>query len=93
MTSDIHVYGTDWCSLTFAVREYLMNSRLIYTFHDIDRDPEAERFVLAINEGRRRFPVIVIGEQTVTQPTVAELQRILEEEDTRPVERRTRKTG
>ena len=60
MARDIQVYGTDWCTVTFGVREYLMRARLTYQYHDIDRDPDAERFVLAANEDRRRFPVIVV---------------------------------
>ena len=84
MASDIQVYGTNWCSVTFGVREYLMRVRMTYEYHDIDRDPVAERFVLAANEGRRRFPVIVVRDQIVTHPTVAALRRLLEQEDILP---------
>mgnify|MGYP006195773177 CR=1 FL=1 len=91
MASDIQVYGTDWCGLTFGMREYLMRARMTYGYHDIDRDPDAERFVLAANEGRRRFPVIVVRDQVMTQPTVAELRRLLEEEDILPPAARKRK--
>ena len=93
MTSDVHVYGADWCGLTFSVRKYLMNSRLTYHFHDIDRDPEAEAFVLTVHDGRRRFPIVVVGETVLTQPSIAELQRALDEQDVRSAPPLRQKTG
>ena len=56
MASDIEVYGTDWCGLTFGVREYLTNSRLAYDYYDVDRDTRAQEYVLAMNDGKRRLP-------------------------------------
>ena len=83
MASDIQVYGTDWCGLTFGVREYLTNSRLTYDYYDVDRDPRAQDFVLAMNDGRRRLPMVVVQERVITNPTVAELQRVLDEHSIR----------
>jgi thioredoxin reductase (NADPH) len=79
MTSDIEVYGTDWCGLTFGVREYLTNSHLTYEYYDVDRDARALEFVLAMNDGRRRLPMVVVQERIITTPTVTELQRVLDE--------------
>ena len=84
MASDIQVYGTDWCGLTFGVRKYLTNSRLAYDYYDIDRDPRAQEFVLAMNEGRRRLPMVVVQERIITNPTVAELQRVIDEHSIGP---------
>lgn len=84
MASDIQVYGTDWCGLTFGLRKYLTDSRLAYDYYDIDRDPRAQEFVLAMNDGRRRFPLIVVRGHVVTNPTVTELQRLLDEQKIRP---------
>ncbi|HWW82571.1 MAG TPA: hypothetical protein VNZ26_03155 [Vicinamibacterales bacterium] len=39
MASDVQVCGTDWCGVTFRVREYLTNSNIEYDYHDIERDP------------------------------------------------------
>src|SRR5947208_237582 len=60
MANDIHVYGTDWCGLTFGVREYLTTSRLEYDYYNVDRDPRAQEFVLAMNDGRLRLPMVVV---------------------------------
>jgi thioredoxin reductase (NADPH) len=84
MTNGIQVYGTDWCSLTFSVREHLTNSRIPYDYYDIDQDQRAEAFVLAMHDGRRRFPVIVVEERIITCPTLKELQKVLNEHQVRP---------
>jgi glutaredoxin len=93
MASDIQVYGADWCGLTRGLREYLTNSHIDYDYFDVDRNEEAERFVLAINEGRRRFPLVVVHEQVVTQPTIAVLRTVISEHALQPTIRsRTRRT-
>ena len=84
MANDIQVYGTDWCGLTFGVREYLTISRLAYDYYNVDRDPRAQEFVLAMNDGRLRLPMVVVQERIITNPTVAELQRVLDGHSIRP---------
>jgi glutaredoxin len=77
MTTSIQVYGTDWCRLTFGVREYLINSRVDYDYFDIERDPLADELVRTVNDGLQRYPVVVIEDQSVTNPTLAELDALL----------------
>jgi glutaredoxin len=88
VASDILVYGADWCGLTRGVREYLTNSRFDYDYFDADRDGDANRFVLAVNDGHLRFPVVVVEDQVVTQPTIAILQRAINEHGLQPEIRR-----
>jgi len=90
MASDIQIYGTDWCGLTRELREYLMRSRFEYDYLNIDRDDDAQQFVLHMNDGRRRFPLVVVQHRVVTQPTVAILQRIIREHALQPVVRTAR---
>jgi mycoredoxin len=78
VASEIQVYGADWCGVTFRVREYLMKARLSYDFFDIEQDLEARQVVLAMTGGRLRFPVVVIEDDIVADPTIAALQRVLE---------------
>ena len=84
MTNAIQVYGTDWCGLTFSVRKYLTDARIPYDYYDIERDQRADAFVLAMHDGRRRFPVIVVEERILTSPTLSELQKVLDEQRVRP---------
>ena len=48
-------------------------------YFNIEDDQTAEEFVLATNHGHRRFPVVVIEDRVVINPTVAELRRVLDE--------------
>jgi len=84
MATGIQVYGTDWCGLTFGVREYLTNSRIPYDYYNIEQDLQADDFVRSMNDGRRRFPLIVVQERIITNPTLNELQRVLDQHRTRP---------
>ena len=79
MASEIQVYGAGWCGLTFGVREYLTNARVAYDYHDIDREPEANDLALALTDGRRRFPLVVVHERVLTNPSLVELQRVLDD--------------
>lgn len=79
MSSDIQVYGADWCGLTYSLREYLTNARFAYDFHDVDRDADACELLLAITDGRRRFPVVVVQERVLHNPSRDELVRVLDE--------------
>ena len=83
----MQVYGTDWCRLTFVVREYLTRSRVEYDYYNIDDDANAHDFVVSMNDGRRRFPMVVIEERVLTNPTLAELQKLLDD-NVRPRHRR-----
>jgi hypothetical protein len=92
MTNGIQVYGTDWCGLTFGVRECLTKSRIPSDYYNIEQDPRADEFVLAMNDGRRRFPLVVVEERVLVSPTPNEMQQVLDEYRVRPViSRRARK--
>lgn len=91
VTSDIQVYGTTWCSLTYRVREYLMHARLTYRFLDIDHDHRADEFVLSAMNGRRRFPLVVVGDDVIPDPTISELRRVLDAHRIGPERHRPRR--
>ena len=79
MASDIQVYGTDWCGLTYAVRRYLTEGRFDYDYFNVDDDHAADVFVVSANEGHRRFPIVVVEDFVITTPTDAELRRVLDQ--------------
>ena len=85
MANEIQVYGTDWCGLTFNVREVLLKSRIAYDYYNIEQDPSADEFVRAMNGGRRRFPLVVVEEELITNPTLKVLQRVLSEQRLSPL--------
>jgi glutaredoxin len=91
MATEVQIYGTDWCRLTFGVREFLMKSRVGYDYFDIDGDAQADEFVRIMSDGRRRYPMVVVGQRVIINPTLAELQTVLDQNgvDRRHVSRTT----
>jgi glutaredoxin len=85
MAETIQVYGTDWCGLTFGVRQYLTNARIPYDYYNIEQNPDADAFVLAMSDGRRRFPLVVVQERVLTSPTITELRQVLHEQRGRAI--------
>jgi len=91
MATEVQIYGTGRCRLTLGVREFLMKSRVRYDYFDIDGDSQADEFVRIMNDGRRRYPVVVVGHRVIINPTLEELQTVLDRNgvDRRRVSRTT----
>ena len=79
MATVVHVYGADWCGLTFTLREYLMRARLPHKYHDIERDLTADEFVRTTTDGQRHFPIVVVDDCIVTNPTLSQLAAMLDD--------------
>ncbi len=70
----IKLYGTDWCCDCFRTRQFLKSHTIPYDFINIDRDKDAEKFVLQTNRGMRSVPTIVFDDGTVlVEPSNREL--------------------
>ena len=91
MAIDIHVYGADWCGLTFALRKFLMDARVPHDYYDVERDRDADAFVRSMNDGERRFPVVVVEETVLTNATPAALKQALDEHRLTPQHVRARR--
>jgi mycoredoxin len=61
----IIIYGTEWCGDCRRARRLLDQHNIPYQWINIDRDREAERFVLANNGGMRSVPTIVFPDQSI----------------------------
>lgn len=84
MPRPIVVYGATHCEDTQRAREYFTAAGIPFREVNIDHDPEAERFLIFINNGHRITPTLVIGEErdkrVVTEPTDEELAELLASE-------------
>jgi glutaredoxin len=60
MNSTMNGYGSETCSHTMQALAHLEQLGLEYEFIDIDEDPDAERRVIAWNDGKRKMPTIEI---------------------------------
>ena len=55
----IIVYGTLWCGDSRRARAILDRNQIPYRWIDVDRDPEAARYVEQINKGYRSVPTLI----------------------------------
>lgn len=81
MSLPIVMYGATDCDDTERTREYLRARGIPFREVNIDRDPEAERFVVFINNGYCSTPTLVLGagkrKIILTEPTNDELEEAL----------------
>jgi mycoredoxin len=61
----IIIYGTEWCGDCRRARRFFDQHDIPYLWINIDRNQEAERFVLATNGGMRSVPTIVFPDQSI----------------------------
>ncbi len=70
----IRLYGAHWCPDCRRCKQFLGEHQIPYQLIDIEQDPEAERFVLAKNQGKRLIPMIVFPDDSfLVDPSNAEL--------------------
>ncbi|NBC18301.1 MAG: sodium:proton exchanger [Bacteroidetes bacterium] len=73
----VHVYGADWCALTSGFRTYLERRGIPFSYHNVEQDAAAEDAVRAMNEGQVKFPMVVVGDREMKNPTIDELDAAL----------------
>lgn len=86
----VQIYGTEWCPLTLGFRKYLQLQGVAFELLNVEQDPGAEAASKAMNGGKLKFPMVVIGEvgrywqsgdkaAVLKNPKLAELTAALEE--------------
>ena len=70
----ITVYGAYWCPDCRRAKQFLGEHQVPYEWVDIEQDPDAERFVIERNEGKRIIPTIVFRDGShLVEPSNAQL--------------------
>ncbi|MCA1561082.1 MAG: glutaredoxin family protein [Acidobacteria bacterium] len=77
MASNVHLYGTGWCGLTKNLQGFLESTGVAYEYHDVEADPKAEQAILDMNGGKRRFPMVTVGDEVMKNPPLERLQASL----------------
>jgi glutaredoxin-like protein len=73
-TPEIIVYGADWCPDCRRAKRILAERQVQYSWVDIDKDREGEKFVITTNRGNRSIPTIIFGDGSIlVEPTNPEL--------------------
>ncbi len=70
----IVMYGTNWCRDCFRSRNFLRKHDIAFTWVNIDKDKEGERYVREVNGGKRIVPTIVFQDGSIlVEPSNEEL--------------------
>jgi mycoredoxin len=76
--TEIVVYGTTWCYDSKRARKLMDDNNIIYRFIDIDKDPQARKFVEETNNGFRSVPTIIFPDKSIlVEPSNRELAQKL----------------
>ncbi|MBU6352717.1 MAG: NrdH-redoxin [Actinomycetales bacterium] len=79
MSTDITMYGAEWCGDCRRSKRFLDSNSVTYTYIDVEADTSASDKVIEINGGMRSIPVIVFPDGThLTEPSDNALKEKLE---------------
>ena len=73
MSETVRVYGADWCGDTVRTLRHLDKAGVSYDYIDIDKDGDGEKKVIEFNGGKRRIPLVEIGDKALSVPSASEL--------------------
>ena len=77
MADSVRVYGADWCGDTVRTLRTLDKAGVKYDYIDIEEDKAGEKKVIEFNKGKRRIPLVEIGEKALSVPSASELEQAL----------------
>ena len=75
----IKVYGTDWCPKTGLQKNHLQSEWIDFEFYNVEQDEEAANYIRGMYNGKLKFPVIVIDDKVMLNPTIEELNKAIAE--------------
>lgn len=79
MSSQITMYGAEWCGDCRRSKRFLDSNSVAYTYIDVEADASASEKVIEINNGMRSIPVIVFPDGShLTEPSDNDLKAKLE---------------
>lgn len=63
--SSIIIYATNWCWDCRRARKFLDDHQIAYQWINIDKDKQAEQYVVKVNKGMRSVPTIIFPDGTL----------------------------
>ena len=75
MSSEIVMYGAEWCGDCRRSKRFLDENKVGYNYVDVEADASASDKVIEINGGMRSIPVIVFPDGShLTEPSDNDLR-------------------
>ncbi len=75
--SKLQLYGTDWCTKSSAIRNYLQSKWIEFDDFNVELDAEAEQRVRALYDGKLKFPTVIYDSEHLKNPKIPELNAFL----------------
>ncbi|WP_433083479.1 mycoredoxin [Dactylosporangium sp. CA-052675] len=73
------MYSTTWCGYCHRLKTQMDREGIQYQVIDIERDPEAAKFVETVNGGNQTVPTLRFDDGTsMTNPTIVQVKKHLE---------------
>jgi mycoredoxin len=73
--AQVTMYSTTWCGYCRRLKLQMDQAGIAYDDVDIERDPEAARYVEGVNGGNQTVPVVRFGDGTaLTNPPLSQVQ-------------------
>jgi glutaredoxin-like protein len=73
-SNQIIMYGTVWCGDTRRARAFLDQHDIPYVWIDIDKDPQARKYLETINNGYRSVPTLIFPDGSkLVEPNATQL--------------------
>ena len=75
MSGQMTIYSTPWCGYCHRLMKQLDREGVAYDVVDIERDPGAADYVMAVNGGNQTVPTVVFADGTaLTNPSLAQVK-------------------
>ena len=78
MEKKIELYGASWCLKSTKIRNHLQRKWIDFTDFDVEDDKAAAERVRSFYEGKLKFPTVVIDGTHYKNPTLSELDKLVE---------------
>lgn len=62
--AEVKMYTTTWCPDCRMAKSWLDRRGIAYEEINVETTPGAAEFVMSVNQGRRKVPTFVVGEET-----------------------------
>jgi mycoredoxin len=74
------MYSTPWCGYCHRLKRQLGDEGIAFEDVDLEQDPEAARFVAAVNDGNHTVPTLRFSDgSTLTNPSLLQVTTRLAE--------------
>jgi len=73
--SELIMYSTVWCGYCKRLKTAMKASGIAFREVDIEHDPEAAQFVMAVNGGNQTVPTVKFPDgSALTNPSIADVK-------------------